>query len=201
MGLGRKATAARRRASRLAGLVRFHRGSDPQPQSSSLTLPCQILVSVDGCRSLTAYGGCAHWARASSRRPLPRTARLWRAGLLGRHACWPGFYRRSATGLAARGSDAAPCCLYGIDRHSATGLMARKKGQRDFETTLTFSLAKSPSCNEASQPAKGKPAHRRQGKWESAHSSMPQNFQAAPRHPNPQGVSMPHANCGGAERR
>ena len=45
------------------------RGSDPQPQSSSLALPCQILVSVDGCRSLTAFGGCAHWARASSRRP------------------------------------------------------------------------------------------------------------------------------------
>ncbi len=38
------------------------RGSDPQPQSSSLALPCQSLVSVDGCRSLTACGGCAHWA-------------------------------------------------------------------------------------------------------------------------------------------
>ena len=38
------------------------RGSDPQPQSSSLALLCQILVSVDGCRSLTACGGCAHWA-------------------------------------------------------------------------------------------------------------------------------------------
>ena len=142
----------------------FTRGSNPQPQSSSLTLPCQILVSVDGCRSLTAYGGCAHWARASSRRPAPRTARRRRAGrsgdmrlgrgftaarrqasrlaglagrcpapntapqgagLLERHAAWPGFYRRSATGLAARRSGAAPCQLSSIDRHSATGLMAR----------------------------------------------------------------------------
>ena len=57
------------------------RGSDPQPQSSSLTLPCQILVSVDGCRSLTACGGCVHWTPASSRRPAPRTARQRRAGL------------------------------------------------------------------------------------------------------------------------
>ena len=102
MGLGRKATAARRRASRLAGLVRFHRGSDPQPQSSSLTLPCQILVSVDGCRSLTAYGGCAHWARASSRRPLPRTARLWRAGMLG--GIWGLAARLPPLGNGPRGS-------------------------------------------------------------------------------------------------
>ena len=37
------------------------RGSVPQPQSSSLALPCQILVSVDGCQSLTAFGSCIHW--------------------------------------------------------------------------------------------------------------------------------------------
>ena len=45
------------------------RGSDPQPQSSSLALPCQILVSVDGCQSLTAFGSCIHWMPAPSRRP------------------------------------------------------------------------------------------------------------------------------------
>ena len=45
------------------------RGSVPQPQSSSLALPCQILVSVDGCQSLTAFGSCIHWMPAPSLRP------------------------------------------------------------------------------------------------------------------------------------
>ena len=45
------------------------RGSVPQPQSSSLALPCQILVSVDGCQSLAAFGSCIHRMRAPSRRP------------------------------------------------------------------------------------------------------------------------------------
>ena len=68
--VGRGFTAVARRVPRLAGLVgemlvgryRPARSSDPQPQSSSLALPCQILVSIDGCRSLTACGGCARWA-------------------------------------------------------------------------------------------------------------------------------------------
>ena len=46
------------------------RGSVPQPQSSSLALPCQILVSVDGCQSLAAFGSCIHWMRAPFRRPI-----------------------------------------------------------------------------------------------------------------------------------
>ena len=46
------------------------RGSVPQPQSSPLALPCQILVSVDGCQSLAAFGSCIHWMRAPSRRPI-----------------------------------------------------------------------------------------------------------------------------------
>ena len=46
------------------------RGSVPQPQSSSLALPCQILVSVDGCQSLAASGSCIHRMRAPSRRPI-----------------------------------------------------------------------------------------------------------------------------------
>ena len=46
------------------------RDSVPQPQSSSLALPCQILVSVDGCQSLAAFGSCIHWMRAPSRRPI-----------------------------------------------------------------------------------------------------------------------------------
>ena len=74
---GRGFTAVARRVPRLAGLVgemlvgryRLARSSDPQPQSSSLALPCQILVSVDGCQSLTAFGSCIHWMPAPSRRP------------------------------------------------------------------------------------------------------------------------------------
>ena len=46
------------------------RGSVPQPQSSSLALPCQILISVDGCQSLAAFGSCIHWMRAPVRRPI-----------------------------------------------------------------------------------------------------------------------------------
>ena len=67
--------AARARKQRYAGLrekccgTRV-RGSVPQPQSSSLALPCQILVSVDGCQSLAAFGSCIHWMRAPSRRPI-----------------------------------------------------------------------------------------------------------------------------------
>ena len=35
-----------------------------------MALPCQILVSVDGCQSLAAFGSCIHWMRAPSRRPI-----------------------------------------------------------------------------------------------------------------------------------
>ena len=67
--------AAHARKQRYAGLrgkccgIRV-RGSVPQPQSSSLALPCQILVSVDGCQSLAAFGSCIHWMRAPFRRPI-----------------------------------------------------------------------------------------------------------------------------------
>ena len=67
--------AAVARKQRCAGLREMCcgtrvRGSVPQPQSSSLALPCQILVSVDGCQSLAAFGSCIHWMRAPSRRPI-----------------------------------------------------------------------------------------------------------------------------------
>ena len=67
--------AACARKQRFAGLremccgTRF-RGTVPQPQSSSLALPCQILVSVDGCQSLAAFGSCIHRMRALFRRPI-----------------------------------------------------------------------------------------------------------------------------------
>ena len=67
--------AAVARKQRCAGLREMCcgtrvRGSVPQPQSSSLALPCQIHVSVDGCQSLAAFGSCIHWMRAPSRRPI-----------------------------------------------------------------------------------------------------------------------------------
>ena len=74
---------------------------------------------------------------------------------LGRNASWPEVYRRSATGLAARRSGAAPCQSYNIDRHSATGLMARKKGQREIKLTLAFCAAKIPKPQENIPPRKG----------------------------------------------
>ena len=68
------------------------RGSVPQPQLSSLALPCQILVSVDGCQSLAAFGSCIHWMRAPSRRPITP------AGTVGKRVpVWHNRRRRLAT--------------------------------------------------------------------------------------------------------
>ena len=72
------------------------RGSVPQPQSSSLALPCQILVSVDGCQSLAAFGSCIHWMRAPSRRPITP------AGTVGKRV--PGGHNRRRR-LATRRCD------------------------------------------------------------------------------------------------
>ena len=60
---------------------------------------------------------------------------------VGRHAAWPGFYRRGTTGATARQSGVATCQLDRKDRHSATGLMARNKGQRGFVFMLAFFVA------------------------------------------------------------
>ena len=57
-------------------------------------------------------------------------------------ASWPGFYRRGTTGATARGSGVVNRQLNRKDRHSATGLMARIKGQRGYEITLAFCVAK-----------------------------------------------------------
>ena len=66
----------------------------------------------------------------------------WARRALAGHAAWLRSYRRSATGLAARGSGVISSMLANIDRHSATGLMARYEGQRGFETMLAFCAAK-----------------------------------------------------------
>ena len=84
--------AAIARKQRYAGLREMCcgtrvRGAVPQPQSSSLALPCQILVSVDGCQSLAAFGSCIHWMRAPSRRPITPagTVGKWVPGGHNRH--------------------------------------------------------------------------------------------------------------------
>ena len=48
--------------------------------SAFRALPCPALVFAQACQSLTAYGSCAHWARASSR-PKLRSAGALRAVL------------------------------------------------------------------------------------------------------------------------
>ena len=86
--------------------------------------------------------------------PAPHTAPFGSGGV-GRHTTWPGFYRRSATGLAARESGAAPCRLASADRHSATGLMARAR-----RTRWPMTFQNRPTNRKPSHPARGKPAHR-----------------------------------------
>ena len=115
------------------------RGSVPQPQSSSLALPCQILVSVDGCQSLAAFGSCIHWMRAPSRRPITP------AGTVGKRV--PGGHNRHRR-LATRRRDTkragttavAPAtiewqqCL--LHLHFFDTLPARSKTGRFFENKL-----------------------------------------------------------------
>ena len=64
------------------------------------------------------------------------------------------FYRRSAEGLAARGSGADSRQLHSKDRHSATGLMARGKGRRGFDFPLAFGLAKKHKLRQSIPPRK-----------------------------------------------
>ena len=61
---------------------------------------------------------------------------------IGRHAAWPGFYRRGTTGATARRSGVATCQLDRKDRHSATGLMARIKRSAWIEDHAGFFCCK-----------------------------------------------------------
>ena len=93
-----------------------HRAGLRRPAAAFPPIPPFPLPEAGRCgeRPASFHGQC----------PWGRTARYARRALAG-HAAWLRSYRRSATGLAARRSGAAPCRLYCIDRHSATGLMAR----------------------------------------------------------------------------
>ena len=123
-GIGRHAlgcgvTAARRQASRLAGLVRF-----------------PVCWRVQ-----TAIRRRPHGSHKGQCPLTPDCAPQARRALVG-HESWLRSYRRDTTGATARGSGVISCQLADTDRHSATGLMARYKGQRGFETTLAFCVAK-----------------------------------------------------------
>ena len=118
MRLGRGFTAVARRVPRLAGLVWIPAGWPVQTATRQ-----KVSWLAQGAVPLNP--DCAPWARRG----------------VGRHAAWPGFYRRGTTGATARGSGVAPCSLDRKDHHSATGLMARIKGHRGFEITLAFCVA------------------------------------------------------------
>ena len=61
-----------------------------------------------GCEATAARQQASRFASLAGRCPAPHTAPKGR-GLLGGKASWPGFYRRSATGLTARRSGRVPC--------------------------------------------------------------------------------------------
>ena len=61
-----------------------------------------------------------------------------------------------------------------------------------------FALQKIPRHNEASHLARDKSARRQLRGSRGLFSFKLQNSQTMPKHPTLQGVSLPHANCGGA---
>ena len=130
--IGRGITAARQRASRLAGLVWIPVAciakTAIRQQASWLAIKASVDVNL-------------RWLFCRRSAPAPRTARYARRGVEG-HAAWLRSYRRGTTGATARGSGVLPCLAADSDRHSATGLMARSKGQRGFDSTLAFRIAK-----------------------------------------------------------
>ena len=121
---------------------------------------------------------------------------------VGRHAAWPGFYRRGTTGATARRSGVASCQLNRKKRRRAMGPPAHNKCQRDSKFTLAFWVAKlSKPCRsilagaicvwiESNAEEKIKPVF--------LHHEV---IQAAMQYPNLHWLSLPNATCGEAERR
>ena len=140
--------------------------------------------------------------------------------------------RRQASRLAGLVRLPAGCIAKTAIRRQASWLAT--KASVNSNSRWPFALQKYTSCIEAFHLARGEYANRDCGPRKSAYSSAPQNFQATPKHPNPQGdkpdptptgkrnpvrlpapqnqratskpptlhgISMPTANCGGAERR
>ena len=151
MRLGREITAARQRASRLAGLVRLPAAWQTQTAIRRQASWLAIKASVDLI---------SRWPLALQKYPSYAEAT--------HHARCAPAYRHPGKGKAAHSSPPQ----------------------------------KSPRCTEAYHPARGKPAPRRLREKENQPIHLRcKNPQATPQHPTPQGVSLPTANCGGAERR
>ena len=159
MQLGRGFTAARRQASRLAGLA----GGDPLHP---------------GLRAVGAQ-------ERSGKKQLGR-----------------GFTaaRRQASRLAGLVRFPASWQVHTAIRRRASWLA--KKASVVSNPRWPFALQEYTSYIEIFHPARGKPAPRRLREKENQPIHLRcKNPQTTPQRPTPQGVSLPTANCGGAERR
>ena len=159
MRLGRGFTAARRQASRLAGLA----GGDPLHPGLRAVGAQERSGDMRVGRGFTTA-----WRQASRLAGLVRFPASWQV---------PTAIRRRASWLT-------------------------KKASVDLKSRWPFVLQKYTSYIEIFHPARGKPAPRRLREKENQPIHLRcKNPQATPQHPTPQGVSLPTANCGGAERR
>ena len=178
MQLGRGFTAARQRASRLAGLVRFPAGWPIQTairrQASWLA---QGAVPLDpGLRAAGAQGTRETCSLTAKLPPLgngPRGSRVWCGSLLGGKFIPP----------------------FGDRPHGSL-----KKASVKSKSRWPFALQKYTSCIEASQLARDAYAHR-QLRGDRSLRFCAARQSSSRKHVTLQGVSMPTANCGGAERR
>ena len=178
MRLGRGFTAARRQASRLACLVRLPAAWPIQTairrQASWLA---QGAVPLDPTPRQRARG-CSEDMQLGRGVTAARRQASRLAGLVRLPAVWPiqTAIRRQASWLAAKAS-------------------------MDLKSRWPFALKKYTTHAESSHPARAAYAPTNyESEFPPAYQRC-KNSQATTKHPNPQGVSMPHADCAGAERR
>ena len=170
-----------------------------------------------GCGVTAARQQASRLAGLAGLCPAPRTARDARRGV-GGHAAWLRSYRRSATGLAARRAGVVSRQLADIGRHSATGLMACFHSPACLKNRLGFFVGENSvlqwkklsfSCLPQSQPCCSTISHlalvehgshklRKTAKSGSLRCAIVQATTQPPTHIS---LSIPIANCGGAERR
>ena len=195
MRLGRETTAARRKASRLAGLAgrcpapytapigrgairttcslagvlppwhdRCH-GSPvlcgilsvgrykPPPHGLRYSTPRRVLVGKQLICGVTAARQRASWL-AQGVVPLDPGLRAFGAQGYRETRGLASFYRRSATGLAARESGVVSLSVKAKRPHSATGLMVRNQNPACFQNRLDFFVTKQPKpCRSLSPHA------------------------------------------------
>ena len=159
---------------------------------------------------------CALCAQSARRKAAwSQTYRHSATGLMARRSGaapsgWPTqtAIRRQASWLAAKASmDLKSRWPFVLQKYQAASKHPNPQGLRMPPPTMNqnsrplISAAKSSSHAVASQPARGAYAPRRLRTGKSAHSSLWQSLPAETEYLNSQGVRMPTANCGGAERR